>query len=142
MKDTILIISVLVAIALLLGVVQLAQKADKASKSLQEERYSRMVAEETLQKNEAKLVTFQQELRDANDKMAQIQDAMNQEKTTNLDLKKKYDALSQAKTVLEAKLQAALQVKATAAQAAQAVAGQAQPPAPAAVQPTAASTGH
>ncbi|MDE2009961.1 MAG: hypothetical protein KGJ09_07780 [Candidatus Omnitrophica bacterium] len=142
MKDTILIISVLVAIALLLGVVQLAQKADKASKSLQEERYSRMVAEETLQKNEAKLITFQQELRDANDKMAQIQDAMNQEKTTNLDLKKKYDALSQAKTVLEAKLQAALQVKATAAQAAQAVAGQAQPPAPAAVQPTAASTGH
>ncbi|MDE2213939.1 MAG: hypothetical protein KGJ61_02305 [Candidatus Omnitrophica bacterium] len=142
MKDTILIISVLVAVALLLGVVQLAQKADKASKSLQEERYSRMVAEETLQKNEAKLVTFQQELRDANDKMAQIQDAMNQEKTTNLDLKKKYDALSQAKTVLEAKLQAALQVKATAAQAAQAVAGQAQPPAPAAVQPTAASTGH
>ncbi|MDE1921388.1 MAG: hypothetical protein KGI24_08090 [Candidatus Omnitrophica bacterium] len=142
MKDTILIISVLVAVALLLGVVQLAQKADKASKSLQEERYSRMVAEETLQKNEAKLITFQQELRDANDKMAQIQDAMNQEKTTNLDLKKKYDALSQAKTVLEAKLQAALQVKATAAQAAQAVAGQAQPPAPAAVQPTAASTGH
>ncbi|MDE2222969.1 MAG: hypothetical protein KGK03_07845 [Candidatus Omnitrophica bacterium] len=95
-------------------VVQLSQKADKASKSLEEERYSRMVAEETLQKNDAKLVTFQQELKDTQDKMANILTTLKQEKTINSDLKKKYDELNQTKAGLEAQLQSALKDKAAA----------------------------
>ncbi len=39
-------------------VIRFAEKADRAGKNLEEERYSRMVAEETLQKNNAKLMTL------------------------------------------------------------------------------------
>ncbi len=75
-------------------VVRFAQKADKAGKNLEEERYSRMVAEETLQKNDAKLTTFQEQLKDEQDKMAKIEDILDQEKSVNSDLKKQYDELT------------------------------------------------
>jgi len=133
MKDIILVISLLLAVGLSVVVVRFAQKADKAGKSLEEERYSRMVAEETLQKNDAKLVTFQQELKEDQDKMAKIVDILDQEKGVNSDLKKQYDQLTQAKTDLEARLETVLHEKAAAVAALQAQA-KAQP-APVAQQP-------
>jgi predicted nuclease with TOPRIM domain len=118
MKDIILVISLLLAVGLLVVAVRLAQKADKAGKSLEEERYSRMVAEETLQKNDAKLATYQEQLKEAQDKMNKIQDVLDQEKGVNSDLKKQYDELAQAKADLESKLQSALQEKAASVAAA------------------------
>jgi len=104
MKDIILVISLLLAVGLSVVVVRFAEKADKAGKSLEEERYSRMVAEETLQKNDAKLTTFQEEVKEDQDKMSKIADILEQEKGVNADLKKQYDQLTQAKTDLESKL--------------------------------------
>lgn len=109
MKDVILVISLLLAVGLSVIVVRFAQKADKAGKSLQEERYSRMVAEETLQKNDAKLATLQESLKEDKDKMAKIEDILNQEKSVNSGLKKQYDELAEAKANLENKLQAQAQ---------------------------------
>jgi len=60
MKDIFLVISLLLAVGLSVIVVRFAEKADRAGKNLEEERYSRMVAEETLQKNDAKLMTLQE----------------------------------------------------------------------------------
>jgi hypothetical protein len=138
MKDIILVISLLVAVGLSVVVIRFAQKADKAGKSLEEERYSRMVAEETLQKNDAKLTTYQVELQDDQSKMAKIVDILEQEKGVNSDLKKQYDALTAAKADLETKLETVLHEKEAAVAALQAQAqAQAQPPAPAVTKPAA-----
>lgn len=112
MKDIILVISLLLMVGLSVMVVRFAQKADKAGKNLEEERYSRMVAEETLQKNDAKLATLQQAVQEDQNKIAKIEDILDQEKGVNSDLKKQYDELVQAKANLEDKLQAALKEKA------------------------------
>ncbi len=112
MKDIILVISLLLMVGLSVMVVRFAQKADKAGKNLEEERYSRMVAEETLQKNDAKLATLGQAVKEDQDKIAKIEDILDQEKTVNSDLKKQYDELVQAKANLEDKLQTALKEKA------------------------------
>ena len=69
MKDIILVLSLLIAVGLSVVVVRFAEKAYKVGKSLEEERYSRMVAEETLQKNDAKLTTYQAELKEDQGKM-------------------------------------------------------------------------
>jgi hypothetical protein len=68
MKDIILVIVLLIMVGLSVLVVRFGEKADKASKNLEEERYSRMVAEETLQKNAAKLTTLFSQLKDEQDK--------------------------------------------------------------------------
>jgi uncharacterized protein YoxC len=120
MKDIVLVISLLVAVSLSVVVVRFAQKADKASRSLDEERYSRMVAEETLQKNDAKLTAFQEELQEDQNKMTKIEDILEQEKGVNLSLKKQYDELNASKADLEGKLEAVLQEKAQAIAALQA----------------------
>jgi chromosome segregation ATPase len=133
MKDIVLVLTLLLAVGLSVVVVRFAQKADKASRSLDEERYSRMVAEETLQKNDAKMATFQEALKEDQNKMNKITAILDQEKTVNSDLKKQYDDLTQAKSNLESKLQSVLQEKAAALAALQA-----QVPAPAA-QPAAAA---
>jgi len=64
-----------------------------------------------LQKNSAKLTTLFSQLRDEKEKMSKIEDILDQEKSVNTDLKKQYDELAQAKSDLEAKLQAALEEK-------------------------------
>jgi len=140
MKDVFLIISLIVVLGLSVMVVRYAQKADKFSKSLEEERYSRMVAEETLQKNDAKLTTYQEQLKDTQDKISKITDVLEQEKGLNSDLKKQYDELTESKAKLEMKLAAAIQEKAVAVAALQAQPA-AQPAAvPATSQP--ATVGH
>ena len=121
MKDVLLVIALLIAVALSVVVVRFNEKAVKAGKSLEEERYSRMVAEETLQKNAAKLTTMEAQMKAADAKMAKIQDILDQEKGVNSDLKQQYDKVAQAKAELEEKM------KATLSQ--QAIAGQAQAPA-------------
>jgi chromosome segregation ATPase len=140
MKDIILVLSLLIAVGLSVIVVRFAEKADKAGKSLEEERYSRMVAEETLQKNSAKLTTLQEALSEDQNKMSKIEDILNQEKNVNSDLKKQYDQLTEAKTNLENKLQTVLQQKAAAVAALQ----EHPQPAPSVAQPVApaAATGH
>ncbi len=115
MKDILFVLSLLIVVGLSVVVVRLSQKADKASKSLDEEKYSRMVAEETLQKNDAKLVTLQEELKGDRNKMAKIATILEQEKGVNSNLKKQYDQLTKAKADLEAKLETVLRERAAAA---------------------------
>jgi hypothetical protein len=119
MKDIILVLTILLAVGLSVMLVRFAQRADKAGKSLEEERYSRMVAEETLQKNDAKLTTLQESLREDQEKMSKIEDILDQEKNVNSDLKKQYDDLIEAKSNLENKLKKVIEEKAAAVAALQ-----------------------
>ncbi len=104
MKDILLVISVLIAIGLTVVVIGFNEKATKASKNLEEERYGRMVAEEGLQKSAAKLATLESQVKSADAKMAKIQDILDQQKGVNSDLKQQYEKLAQNKVELEAKL--------------------------------------
>ena len=114
-KDVFLVIVVLVAVGLAAFCVRFAEKEHKAVKNLEEERYSRMVAEETLQKSAAKLATLENQLKAATDKMAKVQDIVDQQKDVNADLRKQYEQSVKAKEELEAKLKAAI-VEQSAAQ--------------------------
>lgn len=104
MKNIFIVILIVIVIALSVMLVGFSQKANKSIKSLEEERYSRMVAEESLQRNAGKLATLEAQLKSANDKMEKVQYLINQEKTINLDLKKQYDELAKVKSDLESKL--------------------------------------
>ncbi len=105
-KDIFLVILVLVLVGLLVWLVVVSERANKATKSLEEERYSCMSTEESLQRNAAKLVILQAKLKMANQKMLKIQDVVEQQKAVNIDLQKQYDDLNKIKTDLEAKLKA------------------------------------
>ena len=108
-KDILLVILTLVTVASLVVVVGVLEKENKVKKSLDEERYSRMVAEESLQKNAAKLAVLEAQLKTANDKMAKVQDLIDQEKSINIDLQKQYDELNKTKAELETKLKNTLE---------------------------------
>lgn len=110
-KDILLIILALVSLGLLATVVGVFEKENKVNKSLEEERYIRMVAEEGLQKNAAKLATLEVQLKEANQKMLKVQDLINQEKFANAGLKKQYEDLNKTKSDLEAKLKNTLEEK-------------------------------
>ncbi len=114
MKDILLVVSILLSIALTVVVVRFNEKATKAGKNLEEERYSRMVAEESLQKSAAKLATLEAKLKSADSKMTKIQDILDQEKGVNADLKQQYAKLAESKADLELKVKAALEAQAQA----------------------------
>ncbi|MBI4308876.1 MAG: hypothetical protein HY591_00945 [Candidatus Omnitrophica bacterium] len=92
------------------------EKGHKLSKSLEEERYSRMVAEESSQKSAAKLAALDNQLKSTQDKMAKLKDILDQEKEVNQDLKIQYEQLVQAKEVLESRLKTAMEEKSVEAE--------------------------
>lgn len=113
-KDILLVVLVLVSVGLVVASVGIFEKNSKVSKSLEEERYNRMVAEESLQKSAAKVVTLEAQLKAANDKMVKVQEFIDQEKTVNADLQKQYEELSKTRANLEAKLKSTVEEKASA----------------------------
>lgn len=115
MKNIFLVVLSLIAVALLVMVISFYQKASKYTKSYEEERYSRMVAEESLQKNAAKLATLEAQLKTANDKMAKVQSLIDQEKSINVDLKKQYDELNKIRSDLQNKLKTTIEENAASA---------------------------
>ncbi len=108
-KDVVLVILGLLVVGLSVFLARSLEKEHRALKGLEEERYSRMVAEESLQKNAAKLSTMEAQIKSTSDKMAKIQDIVEQEKGVNADLKKQYAQLAEAKEALEAKVKAVVQ---------------------------------
>ncbi len=105
MKNTLLIViaSVVTISALLLAFFSF-EKQNKLGKSLEEEKYGRLVAEESSQKSAAKLATLEVQLRSAEDKMSKVKDVLDQEKGVNSDLKGQYEKLEQTKSDLENKV--------------------------------------
>ena len=110
-KDFFLVILIIISIGLSIVVFGSVEKINKIRKTLDEERYNRMVTEETLQKREAKLSTLGVQLKAAEDKMNRVQGLIVQEKDNNVSLQKQYEDLNRAKIDLEAKLKSALEEK-------------------------------
>ena len=113
-KDILLIICAVITAVSLLCAVYVFGKQGKLAKSLEEERYGRMVAEESSQKSATKLAALENQIKSTDGKMAKLKDILDQEKSVNSDLKNQYDKLSQAKADLESKLKTAMEEKAAA----------------------------
>ncbi len=119
MKNTVvLVICLLIAAGSIAAAVYAFDKQNKLSKTLEEERYGRLVAEESSQKSAAKLAALENQVKTTGDKMAKLKDVLEQAKEVNSDLQSQYDKLAQAKASLEANLKSALEEKQAAAQAA------------------------
>ncbi len=117
MKDIILVVMILLSIFLSVMVMRFNDKATKVGKNLDEERYSRMVAEQSLLKNTEKLASIERQLKTATDKMSKVQDILDQEKNVNQELKDQYEKLSKTKAELEDKLQETIRQQAAIEQA-------------------------
>jgi FtsZ-interacting cell division protein ZipA len=109
MRDVLIVIGILVVLGSVVLAVYSFDRQRQLGKSLEEERYSRMVAEESSQKSAAKLATLDNQLKSAEEKIAKVKAVLDQEKGVNAELKKQYESLMQNKSELEARLQATVQ---------------------------------
>ena len=114
-KDVVMVICILLSLGASIVTISMIEKERRISKSLEEERYSRMVAEESSQKSAAKLAVLEMQVRSADEKMAKLKDILDQAKGVNSDLKNQYDKLARVKTEIEAKLKSTLEEKASQA---------------------------
>lgn len=105
MKNSLLIViaSVVTVGALMVAFIAI-EKQNKLGKNLEEQKYGRMVAEESSQKSAAKLAALEVQLRSAEDRMTKVKDVLDQEKGVNSDLKDQYEKLEEAKANLESKV--------------------------------------
>ena len=110
-KDILIILLILVCLGLVVFVVVLLEKSSKVNKSLEEEKYSRMVTEESLQKNAAKITILENQLNKANEKLLKVGELIDSEKMVNVDLQKQYDELNKLKSDLENKLKATIEAQ-------------------------------
>jgi hypothetical protein len=115
-KDVLLVICVVMTAGAVFFGVHAIEKQNQIAKGLDEERYSRMVAEESSQKSAAKVAVLENQVKSAESKMAKLKDILGQEKGVNSDLKNQYDKLVQNKASLEAKLKSVLEQKSAAEQ--------------------------
>ena len=109
MKDILFVFVLLVSICTSVILFRFNQEKAKVEKNLQQERYNRIVAEENSEKNVAQIHRLEKELKGAQDKFAQIENILDQQKDVNADLRAQFEKIEAAKLELEAKLQSALE---------------------------------
>ena len=108
MKNTLVIVSGVVTVGCLAAAVLLGQTASKARKELDEERYSRMVAEEKIEKVNQKIRTLESQLDNTQIKSNDTRSVLEQEKKTSAQLKAELEKMTKLKEVLEEELKKAL----------------------------------
>ena len=102
MKNFWLILVILLIAGLLVGVVfYYKYEITSISKTLESERYSRLVAEEKVVNSVSKIKQLQDDLTDNQEKIAKIQGLLKEEKNVNKDLDSQFQRLSKAKSQLE-----------------------------------------
>jgi len=91
------------AVSILLG-----RTASKTKEELNEERYSRMVAEEKLEKVSQKVKSLESQVNATQSKTEDIRGVLDQEKKTSAQLKLELEKMTKLKEVLEKELKEAL----------------------------------
>jgi hypothetical protein len=81
------------------------QEAGIAQEQLNSERYQRLVSEENVQKLMVQNNSLTRQLRQAEDKVGQIQDALERTKAINEDLKERLDRAAEIKANLDKKIE-------------------------------------
>jgi len=109
MKNTGWIIAFVVVVGALTGfILHFKQEAQKISKSLETERYSRLVAEEKVVNNASKIRQLENDLKASEEKISKVQAVLKDQKSINTDLERQFDRLTKAKTDLENQLKIAI----------------------------------
>lgn len=91
------------------------------SRTLESERYNRLVAEEKVVNSVSKIKQLQDDLQDNEKKLAKITDVLKEQKDINQELEDQYQKLSKSKSQLEDQIQVLISQQAVAAAADQAV---------------------
>ena len=122
MKNIFLALLVVVFAGVLAAVaIHYKHQVTQISKTLESERYSRLVAEEKVVNSVSKIKQLQDDLQDNEKKIAKIQDVLKEQKNVNNDLETQYQKLAKSKEELEEQIQVLISQQAVAAAAAQAV---------------------
>ena len=105
MKNRGLMVGIIIVVGVLIGfTVYFKQQAQTISKSLDAERYSRLVAEEKVVNTASKLKEAENDLKASEEKIAKIQTVLKDQKNVNEELEQQFERLSKAKTDLENQL--------------------------------------
>lgn len=108
MKNKILIVATILAVGCLIMVVLSSQAVDKTRKSLDQERYDKMVAEEKLEKALIKIKSLENDITNSQNQTQSMQAIVEQEKNANTKLKTELAKVTKLKDVLEDQLKNAL----------------------------------
>ncbi len=100
------VIAVIVAIlgALIVTLVYYKREITKITKTLESERYSRLVAEEKVVNSASKIKQLEGDLKSNEDKIAKVQSLLKDQKNFNKDLETQYERLARTKIALEEQL--------------------------------------
>lgn len=105
MKAFITIVSVLIAVGSCYLAFRYHQNAELAQGSLNEERYNKMLAEESLLKANSKISSLESGISRMEKKLSANDALLVQTKAINKDLRARLDKISEFKEKLEAKIQ-------------------------------------
>ncbi|GEM_PF-4321605 len=89
---------------LVVVLVHYKHEATKIVKTLEAERYNRLVAEEKVVTSVSKIKQLESDLKSNEEKFAKIQSVLKEQKSFNQDLENQFERLSRAKTALEEQL--------------------------------------
>ena len=120
-KLFIVLIFLAVAGALIAVAMYYKHEVTQISKTLETERYSRLVAEEKVVNSFSKIKQLQDDLAENEKRINKIQDVLKEQKNVNQDLEGQYKKLSKSKEQLEEQIQVLISQQAVAAAAEQAV---------------------
>lgn len=120
-KLFIVLIFLAVAGALIVVAMYYKHEVTQISKTLETERYSRLVAEEKVVNSFSKIKQLQDDLAENEKRINKIQDVLKEQKNVNQDLEGQYKKLSKSKEQLEEQIQVLISQQAVAAAAEQAV---------------------
>lgn len=105
MKDTVLVVSIILMIGCCAMAISSNQTAGRVQQDLEQERYQRIVAEENLYQANMKLTSSEVELTAARTKIETIQNILKEGKDQSSDLKVQLDSLTRTRQDLEKKIE-------------------------------------
>lgn len=104
MKNTVIVVSIIVALSSAYAAYFFGQKADRSSKDLNEERYNRMIAEESLEKSRSKLTSLQVELTRVQTEQRSKEKMLKDQNLTASELKSQLDQIAKDRQAAEDKI--------------------------------------
>jgi septal ring factor EnvC (AmiA/AmiB activator) len=108
-KNTGLIAGVVVVVGCMsVLLVHYKQEAQKITRTLEAERYNRLVAEEKVVNTVSKIKHLETELKSSEEKIAKVQAVLKDQKSLNTDMERQFERLSKAKAELENQLRIAI----------------------------------
>ncbi len=105
MRSVIYAVIIVVMIGSCLVAITANNNADELRQSLNQERYTRMVTEEKLQKANSRIKSIEDQLAETQNKIKSVQTILQEGQSTNTDLKTQLENVTQTKNSLEKRIE-------------------------------------